>query len=197
MLEHVSISHSNLKMRANFAVSLLHQIEHVTLFWHSQTWTFLPCPLKWKCRTKSNDVSKTQWKFSNVSPGSTKNSQIYLAACCRKPLCRRLSKFSWLQEGNIQISYVQDSPWLSWSASPLFAFWFAVAQAKPGLATILAIMHLWVAIKLGIYAQATTGWSPTSSNQYLHISCRRSAVQVAALSSATSEFQVKWSCLPC
>ena len=135
MLEHVSISHSDLKMRANFAASLLLQIEHVTLFWRSQTRTFLPCPLKWECRTKSNDVSKTQWKFSNVSPGSTKNSQIYLAACCRKPLCRRLSKFSWLQEGNIQISYVQDSPWLSWSASPLVAFWFAVAHAKPGLAT--------------------------------------------------------------
>ena len=81
--------------------------------------------------------------------------QMYLAACCRKPPHRRLSKFSWLQEGNIQISYVQDSPWLSWSASPLVAFWFAVAQAKPGLATTLAIMHLWVAIKLGVCVQAT------------------------------------------
>ncbi|CAL1172132.1 unnamed protein product [Cladocopium goreaui] len=28
-----------------------------------------------------------------------------------------------------------DSPWLSWSASPLVAFWLAVAQAKPGSAS--------------------------------------------------------------
>ena len=70
--------------------------------------------------------------------------QIYLAARCRNPLCRCLSKFSCLQGGNIQISYLQDSPWLSWSASPLVAFWLAVAQAKPGLATILAITQVWI-----------------------------------------------------